>query len=97
MLAEILDVNSAKRVTTRVVQIMTVCNVWKGITEEQLKQKTFREMYKDKNFQKSFMICNYRFFRRFDNGKSTPWMIDLITHLTLDPEKEDKSQKEGDK
>ena len=65
---------------------MTVFNVWKGITEEQLKQKTFKEMYTDKKFHESYMVCNYRFFRKFENGSSSPWLIDVLTHLTLDPQ-----------
>jgi hypothetical protein len=69
----------------RQVEIMMVFHVMRGIAAElsspDFVNKSPRDFLDPADTQRRLMVCNYRFFRDFTEGKDPTWIVNLVNHF----------------
>jgi hypothetical protein len=67
----------------RHVEITYVFHVLRGMAREHedLANKTFKEFLESDETKKRVMVCNYRFFRDFTEGRDPRWIVNVVNHF----------------
>ena len=76
------DDTSRKPAQVRHVEITYVFHVLRGMSKDQdLSNKTFKEFIAAEETKRRVMVCNYRFFRDFTEGKDPKWIVNMVNHF----------------
>jgi len=70
----------------REVEIMVVFHTLRGMNKdrEELQEMSLPGFLKDPATRGRIMICNYRFYRDFTEGKEPVWVVNLLNHFIPD-------------